>query len=500
MIEINLKYNLYHQWLQQDAVFIIGKAFKDGQLLTKTDLAALFHTVKNEAAFLQALAEIDGHFAIVLETDTTYFVAVDRIRTFPIFLKNNNQNIQITDSIVFNGDTRNEAAIEYFKHTYCTLENTTLLKEWQQLQAGQYAVITKNNKKYYIKNYYKHTAIIQNTSTEKRVEQLKESEKALVEKIWKYADGRTIVIPLSGGYDSRYLLAVLKQSNYPNIECFTYGKTDSFEVLTAKKVCEQLQVKWHFVEYDDELLKLFFTEKWQQYASLNHHYTSLPHEQDFFALHYLKERNIIPKEAVIMNGFCQDIHSGSYLEEKKKFNLYNHIFEKHAIKPILSAYENNWMGYREWLIKNRLSKFIINSVRVYEYFGWDFYLPFWQKDWIEFWYSLKEEQLLHQHFYSEYLFSGIFKNYNIAIKKEDYPKSNKLTNIKQSLQPFIPNPVLRMLHTLKKQKKTDDINNTFYLYNALYNCTKEHPFIKDYKINNIHALYLLQNLKNSNQL
>lgn len=182
MIEINLKYNLYHQWLQQDAVFIIGKAFKDGQLLTKTDLAALFHTVKNEAAFLQALAEIDGHFAIVLETDTTYFVAVDRIRTFPIFLKNNNQNIQITDSIVFNGDTRNEAAIEYFKHTYCTLENTTLLKEWQQLQAGQYAVITKNNKKYYIKNYYKHTAIIQNTSTEKRVEQLKESEKALVEK------------------------------------------------------------------------------------------------------------------------------------------------------------------------------------------------------------------------------------------------------------------------------------------------------------------------------
>lgn len=118
----------------------------------------------------------------------------------------------------------------------------------------------------------------------------------------------------------------------------------------------------------------------------------------------------------------------------------------------------------------------------------------------KFWYSLKEEQLLHQHFYSEYLFSGIFKNYNIAIKKEDYPKSNKLTNIKQSLQPFIPNPVLRMLHTLKKQKKTDDINNTFYLYNALYNCTKEHPFIKDYKINNIHALYLLQNLKNSNQL
>ena len=164
------------------------------------------------------------------------------------------------------------------------------------------------------------------------------------------------------------------------------------------------------------LLSLFFTEKWQQYSSLNHHYTSLPHEQDFFAFYYLKERKIIPENAVVMNGFCQDIHAGSFMEEKIKFDLRNHIFEKHAINPPLADYENSWDGYREWLIKNRLSKFIINSVRVYEYFGLDFYLPFWQKDWIEFWYSLKKEQLQHQQFYLEYLFSGIFKKYKIDIK------------------------------------------------------------------------------------
>ncbi|HOU47129.1 MAG TPA: hypothetical protein PLL99_04950, partial [Chitinophagales bacterium] len=225
-----------------------------------------------------------------------------------------------------------------------------------------------------------------------------------------------------------------------------------------------------------------------------------PHEQEFFALYYLKERKIIPENAVVMNGFCQDIHAGSFMEEKIKFDLHNHIFEKHAINPPLADYENSWEGYREWLIKNRLSKFIINSVRVYEYFGLDFYLPFWQKDWIEFWYSLKKEQLQHQQFYLEYLFSGIFEKYKIDIKKEDHPKSNKLDFIKQSLKQFIPNQVFHLLHTLKKPKKIDDINNTFYLCNELYNCTKNHTFLKDYKINNIHALYLLQNLKDKHLL
>ncbi len=500
MIKINLKYNLYHHWHQQDAIFVIGKAFKNGQLLTEKVLAEQFHTVKNEAAFLQALSEIDGHFAIVLETEKSYLVAVDRIRTFPIFIKNDEHKIQITDTILFTDDERNEAAIEYFKHIYCTVENSTLLKDWQQLQAGQYAEIPKNAKEFTIKNYYKHTAIIQNIPTEKLIEQVKEREKILVEKIWKYANGRTIIIPLSGGYDSRYLLALLKQSNYPNIQCYTYGKKDSFEVQTAKKIVEQLQIKWHFIEYTDELLSLFFTEKWQQYSTINHQYTSLPHEQDFFALYYLKDRKIIPENAVVMNGFCQDIHAGSFMEEKIKFDLHNHIFEKHAINPPLADYENSWEGYREWLIKNRLSKFIINSVRVYEYFGLDFYLPFWQKDWIEFWYSLKKEQLRHQQFYLEYLFSGIFEKYKIDIKKEDHPKSNKLDFIKQSLKQFIPNQVFHLLHTLKKPKKIDDINNTFYLCNELYNCTKNHTFLKDYKINNIHALYLLQNLKDKHLL
>ncbi|HQG38269.1 MAG TPA: hypothetical protein PLK15_04010, partial [Chitinophagales bacterium] len=96
MIKINLKYNLYHHWHQQDAIFVIGKAFKNGQLLTEKVLAKQFHTVKNEAAFLQALSEIDGHFAIVLETEKSYLVAVDRIRTFPIFIKNDEHKIQIT--------------------------------------------------------------------------------------------------------------------------------------------------------------------------------------------------------------------------------------------------------------------------------------------------------------------------------------------------------------------------------------------------------------------
>ena len=52
-----------------------------------------------------------------------------------------------------------------------------------------------------------------------------------------------LLIPLSGGYDSRLIACLCKKSGLENVTCFTYGREDSFEVAISKKVASALGYK-----------------------------------------------------------------------------------------------------------------------------------------------------------------------------------------------------------------------------------------------------------------
>ena len=494
MIEILLTDNPIHKWHRQQGIYTLGNVFIDDVLCTKNEFTEYLKNIKSEADFIKAMEKIDGHFSIIIETENTIFIAVDRIRTFPLFIKNK-EKIIITNAIKYTNETINEAEVENFKLVYCTLENNTLLKEWQQLQAGEFAVINKATKTVTIQPYYRHFTEIKIDKEDTISDYLNYYEKLLVDKIFRYANGRKILIPLSGGADSRYLAALLKQSGYDNIECYTYGIKKSEEVQAAEYVCKRLKIKWHFIEYSDTVLSSFFTTEWMQYAANNHHYTSLPHEQDFFALLYLQQQKLLPQNAVIMNGFCMDIHAGSYIEHKHTVNLQKFIQEKYGIKPALQQYSNTWDGYKEWLVKNRLSKFIINSVGVYEYFGLDFYLPFWQLKWINFWYALNNKHLFQQHFYFTHLYNGIFAKYKINFNQPKFTFYTIKYKLKKLLKNILPNKTVTRIGNSKQKNIAKNDNNTLFLYHELYKRMKTQPKQKDYKINNIHAQYFLQNLR-----
>jgi asparagine synthase (glutamine-hydrolysing) len=497
MTDVKLTYNLVHHWHSKNNISVIGNTFLDKILLKENTLIKYFEEVDTEISFADKLKNTVGHFAVVLETQDYFFIAVDIIRTIPLFIRKDKNGILITDTVECSGDW-NSVEVENLKKTYCTLENNTLLSDWQQLQSGEYAVIDKINLSIEINSYYRHQKNKEENEDEKT--RCKRSEKKMMEKVIAYANNRTILLPLSGGYDSRYLLALLKENNYPSIECFTYGRKESHEVLIARNVCEKLNVKWHYIEYTDELLQLFFNSEWNKYSKLNHHFSSLPHEQDFFALHYLQQNNLLAENAVVMNGFCQDIHAGSFIEPIRNFDLQKFIYHKYQLKLNALSYENTWNGYREWLIKNRLSKFIINSVRVYEFFGLDFYLPFWNTDWINFWYSLPDDQLLNQQFYRDYLFSGIFKRYKIDFKKPSHEGIHKLYTLKKISKAILPPKITKLLQLQNSKDISKDANNTLFLYEEIYKRLKEKPTEKDFRINNIHALYFLEKLKENHQL
>ena len=89
-----------------------------------------------------------------------------------------------------------------------------------------YLKTSRNKKKYNEEDYLLNLDLVLNNIFKKIIN--------------KYKNSR-IVIPLSGGLDSRLVLSKLVQHNHKKILAISYGPKDSPEVITAKKLAKKFK-------------------------------------------------------------------------------------------------------------------------------------------------------------------------------------------------------------------------------------------------------------------
>jgi hypothetical protein len=69
-------------------------------------------------------------------------------------------------------------------------------------------------------------------------------------KQWENSVSGEIVLPLSGGFDSRLLASMITEKS--RLRCFTYGispnQSESFEVVNAKEIAQRLRLNWKQIE------------------------------------------------------------------------------------------------------------------------------------------------------------------------------------------------------------------------------------------------------------
>lgn len=454
-INIHQYKDFFYQWKKKQNTYYISNEEID---LEQTD---------DVETILNYIQNANTNFSLIVENEHFIFLCVDAIRSFPLFYQISKNRICITNRIKREKTDEIDTSEKiFFIQNFCTQNERTLLKNWKQIQAGEYLLIDKKSQTFQT-NFYINYANSKEVYL-KNDEQVYEYMLQKMKKFVKNNEHKTFAIPLSGGYDSRSILCLLKDAGAKKITTYTYGNRFADEKKMAAKVAKKLNLPWIFIEYKSSLLDIFFNDVWQQYANNNHHYTSLPHEQDFFALYYLQQQKLIPENAIFLPGFLGDYFAGSMYKDEYSMKTYNNTIDE---------------KYLNWYMRNRASKFIVNAVRSFEYFRQAWYLPLYDKHLMSYFFSKLDNNTSTN--YENFLMHYIFKKHGV-----DYYK-NKPSKIKNRWKRILPEKIVRKYQQYNATKPANNPINSSLLSKKI---STFDPTCFGENINQIHAKYFLKKI------
>jgi asparagine synthase (glutamine-hydrolysing) len=463
MITISLEFNQGFQWYEKDGIYVKGYVFdKNNTLYRDKGLIEYFVGYENEEGFKKKLKDANGIFSVIVQENDKTLVGIDRTRTFPIFYSEQDADVSVSDNTYLLKNKLPAPQIdllaqeEFLLTGYVTGENT-LLKNVYQIQAGQYAVLGEGVKK---ESYFTYAT---STIVNKPYTLLKSELAGILDEVFgrliASVNNRTIVIPLSGGYDSRLVAGMLKKLGYENVICFTYGSKDSFEVAYSKKVAGKLGYKHIYVEYCEELFDGFVNDKnYLDYSKFGGNHTSLFLLQDYFAVKYLHDKKMIPTDSIFVPGHSGDFLAGSHITASMGKNagesrIVNEILKRHYTLKKNASPEKygtqisqllndgfSYSCYEDWDLKERQAKFIVNANKTYEFFGYEHRIPLWDNALIELFKYLDIKYKLKRKFYKNVLEKEIFSQLGIDIG-EKYKGNELLQEIKMFIKPYVPKKV-----------------------------------------------------------
>ncbi|WP_133538704.1 asparagine synthase-related protein [Idiomarina aquatica] len=236
---------------------------------------------------------------------------------------------------------------------------------------------------------------------------------------------RQIVVPLSGGYDSRAILLALVKLGYKNILTFTFGRPSSPEVTLSHSIAKKLGVNWHCVTYTKATWRRLKNDpEFNRYLHFCSKGISVPNVQVYPALEQLVKRGVIKPDAIVLPGHTGDFVSGghipaelmySYDDVEQLQHLGNVIVKKHfkfdrklrksgqTPEYLMAQLRERFTHYagkgyplatmfEAWECSERQAKFIVNSNRYYEFFNLDWFMPLWEDNFVDFWVEVPYSQ------------------------------------------------------------------------------------------------------------
>lgn len=326
------------EWVAVDDVAVRGRAFDGGSLLTGEALAARFHAAlshspraemspietrqppqikacrSNPSEILDAVCDVaatlEGFFAVVIDAtahdriERTYLVA-DGARSIPLYYDDNGSIVSDRGRAVkraVDGDRDPIAESELLLTRYVTGPETI----WSRIYSTQPGeVVAIGNEEIVRRTYREHWPTAeraQERSTAEAKTLLREGLETALDRAECVAGDRPVVVPLSGGYDSRLLAASLVERGREVIG-FTFGRIGHPDVEMSRGIAAALGIEWHHVSYSEsEWRRWYHGDDCRAYRNNAFGGDSLPFLAEWPALRTLVDEHRIPKDALFCPG------------------------------------------------------------------------------------------------------------------------------------------------------------------------------------------------------
>lgn len=405
--------------------------------------------IKASHGELEALATLDGHFAAIVETPQGAIAAVDRARSIPLLwavlptggcLIGDHAAPFLERLALGKNEIDADAAQDLALAGY-VLGRDTLYRPVKALLPGEVAVFA--GAKPQIRRYALYRPWLAQTEAqdERRWRQeLRDVTLNILQKMIDRAQGRQFLLPLSAGLDSRLIVSGLKHLGYKNVQCFSYGRPGNHEADAAKQIAAALGYSWHFLPTSTRELRRRRREaEFARYMTLADTLAATPVEQDVFTIMDLHRQPWAARDGIIVNGQSGDYIAGNHIPASlngnappqrqareaaivaamanKHFDLWSDLRTPQNLARIQARV---WKEFEEVgapledpalafalyefsEFQNRQAKYVLGNQRSYEVFGWDWHLPLWDVDYLEFWQKVPLTMKFGQRLYREVL-------------------------------------------------------------------------------------------------
>ena len=423
---------------------------------------------------------LTGFFSVVTRASNKWIIAVDPLQSIPLYYISSAERTYITDSQQqvkrHSNSSRDEISLaEYRTATYTTGPHT-LLEDVYQVEPGTFIIVNDNSIK--TKRYFQYAFHDQQRITRADLDRVVE---VIINRLKNYAGGRPIWIPLSAGYDSRLLATALAEDGYDELYTFSYGQTGNYESVKSKKVAASLGIPWKFVEYSHQKWRQAFQSEDRASFDASVELITVPPLREWMAVRELYINGVMSEDSIIVPGHSADFLAGSHIPTKwhgrksvsKKelidkiitdhyqYNDYNQKEEREIRKRIERITDFSGgsgsaaiEAYERWDWQARQVRQITAHVWPHENLGLDWWMPFWDRDFLDFWLEVALEQRLDRRFYNDY----VWHRYKRAADNPVLPEG------------FADTPVGRFQYWIKRSRFGPAATK---LYNAVGNSDSE---------------------------
>lgn len=435
-------------------VHVSGQVFLENRLLDPSELAS-FLAVDATAtkssgplldAFTERVARLNGFFALIVELDDWLFAAADRLSSIPLFYSGKGRGLIITDSLAderfaTGANELNAAGAYDFLYAGYVTGSATLSRSYMQLESGQCLLASRSaTGEIALRTHFRFMPRdeIRARTDEEFNDRFLETMRGVFDRLSMVANGRTICVPLSGGWDSRLIVALLRKFGFSRVLCYSYGLPEDEEVFIGKAVAEALGYEWRFARYETDMWRTWMArDKTYAYWAMCSNLVSLPNFHDLPAVEQLVKEGRDPDDMIFVPGHSGDFLAGSHIPfdmiqpgRRSATSLAKRIIEKHyklwphaehpgelssrllaqlSLRPESKYSADEAIRLFEcWDFHERQSKYIANSVRAYEFVGASWHMPLWDGELIDLLLQPPVPDRIGQHRYIEALCATVF--------------------------------------------------------------------------------------------